>query len=166
MSMLYTRRVHPREYYEAPLIYSKEEREYYHEATMYNCSVGGMYFETSESLYPQLSLYIKMINFSPDSYSPGLYKVFMANVVWCRKIADTPVYGVGVRHLVRGHIIKHENTHGAGDSCDLCGKRNFKEIHKTEDALYFCRNCFKHMGGMTQGKTNENMLKFMVGNLG
>ncbi len=88
MNSSINKRCHPRNYYKAPIIYAREHSSTCSDATMYNFSAGGMYFESDYAIRSGSYIYIRMINFSPDVYVPGAYKAYVAQVRWCRKISD------------------------------------------------------------------------------
>jgi len=166
MSNYGNRRIYTRHYYEAPMIYAGSEKNSYSNGTMYNISAGGMYFETDYMLDQDSHIYIKMINFSPDTYTPGAYKAYMAKVVWCRKTGKKPIYGAGVRYVASGHIPHGRDIHGLTHSCDLCGhKTSPAEIHETDDSLHLCPDCFRHLGRVIDGKIRDSVLKFISGNV-
>ncbi len=162
---LYARRAYPREYYEAPVMYAKYNMKACCDATMYYCREGGMYFESCDVFQPGAFIYIKMINFSPDVYVPGDYKTYMAKVIWCKKLNGANTYGTGVRHTIKGYLLKGENIRRSGSSCELCGENLLEEVHKTEDTLYLCLDCFRHLGRLDNGKIKESILKFLIGNV-
>jgi hypothetical protein len=164
--ILYTRRVHPRNYYEAPIEYARFNEKNYHDATMYNISKGGMYFVSDDELRTGLPVYIKMVNFSPDVYAPGDYIAYIAQVRWCRKVDGASGYGIGVKHMAKGYIFNGRGRRQSPGVCELCGARTrLAEIHRTEDELDLCFECFKHLGGGANGKIRECVMKFMVGNV-
>ncbi|OQX23254.1 MAG: hypothetical protein BWK80_26950 [Desulfobacteraceae bacterium IS3] len=168
MARYFTRRVHPRKFYEAPIMYATYRMKDYCDATMYNYSRGGMYFESELELRPGLPVYIKMINFMPESYTPGAYRTYIAEVVWTKKNAEMPVYGTGVKYMAKGCILTDCRNISASDriSCDLCGdKVSLAEIHETDDSLHLCLNCFKQLGALVSGKLKDSILKFAVGNV-
>lgn len=153
------RRIYPRYYCSAPIAYKyKKEGDY--EATMYNISAGGMYFESHHALGKEAHIYVRVINFSSHTYPPGDYNVCIAKVAWCRKIADTgpPVYGVGVKYMVKGRIAYRSD---AACSCELCGESmSIRGIHRT-DSLYLCSDCFKQLGGLIDGNIKESVVNFI-----
>gem|GEM_PF-401642 len=168
MAASYKRRVHPRKFYEAPISYATYRMKDYCDATMYNYSRGGMYFESDQELRPGWPLYIKMINFMPESYTPGAYRTYIAEVVWTKRIAEMPVYGTGVKYMAKGCILTDLRNVSASDRipCDLCGdKVRLAEMHETDDSLHLCLNCFKQLGMLVGGKLKDSILKFAVGNV-
>ncbi len=158
------KRSHKRVYYEAPITYSKHSEKGDHDATMYNISSGGMYFESDHALRRGVSVYIRMINFSPYSYIPGAaYKTYVARVVWCKKTSDPFVYGIGVCYIARGHIVQSDLFYKLGNRCDLCKKKiSSGELHKTEGALalHLCPSCFKQLGELVDGDVGKHVPKF------
>ena len=157
------RRIHLRSYYEAPIMYAKFNMNGYREATMYNISDGGMYFESNDVLPEGIPIYIKVINFSPDNYIPGAYRAYIAQVRWCRK-NNASGFGAGVQYVARGYIT---NEHQATRiQCDLCGEKiSSGEIHETDDAMLMCLNCFKHFGTLIDGKIKKSIVRFVNGNV-
>lgn len=161
------RRLNSRSYYKAPINYATFYSENYYEATMFNSSDEGMYFESDSAVRQGSYIYIKMINFSPDIYVPGAYKAYVAQVRWCRKVNDSGdvMYGSGVRYTTKG-ILYGKTSHHFYYSCDLCGREiPSDQIHNTEESLHLCLDCFKYIGKLRDGKIKESMLKFAVGNV-
>ncbi|MDM8526124.1 PilZ domain-containing protein [Desulfococcaceae bacterium HSG8] len=162
---LHTRRADTRSYYEAPIVYANYYDKSYREATMYNISAGGMYFESENELRPGPPIYIKMINFPPDTCAPGAYRTYLSEIRWCRK-ASVFGYGIGVRHISTGYIVKGEGICETYGSCDLCGGETpLSEMHVTGDSMNLCFECFKLMGAGVYGDLSENTMNFMVGNV-
>ncbi len=159
------RRVYARKYYEAPISYAKFNAKGFYEATMYNISEGGMYFETEDALMIGAPVYIRMINFSPEAYTPGSHKAFVAQVRWCRKIPETSVFGAGVQYMAKAHL-NGIDMDSETSLCDLCGENTaLTEIHETNDALGLCLDCFKRLGGLIDGKIKECIMRFATGNV-
>jgi len=168
MNSYINKRCDPRNYYKAPIIYARENSSSYSDATMYNFSEGGMYFESDYAIRSGSYIYIRMINFSPDVYVPGAYKAYVAQVRWCRKISDggRPLYGSGVKYTAKSYIPYRKNMRQCNHLCDLCGgKISPDQTHKTDDPLYLCLDCFKYMGKLIDGKIRESIMKFTIGNV-
>ncbi len=159
--MLTNRRLWPRNYFEAPIVYALYNEEKNHEAMMYNFSTGGMYFESAHALPQYAPVYIRILNFEHDES-----RVYTGQIRWCKIKPETSFYGTGVKYMAAGNIIKkQENLHESGFSCELCGGNSLREIHSTEDLLFLCLDCFKHLGWLTKGKIKESIIRFMTGNV-
>ena len=160
--MIVNRRIQARENYEAPIIYAKYNDGDFHEATMYNSSQDGMYFESACDLRQGLYVYIKLAEPGHDICLPGAY---VGQVRWCIKKNNASIYGIGVRFMARGHIINGKNAERSDCSCDLCGEITPEEILMTDDALSLCHDCFKRLGGLIEGNIKNSILRFMAGNV-
>ena len=158
---LYTKRAHPRVYHEAPIEYANFNAEDYCGAKMHNTSVDGMYFESDSALQPESDICIRMGNDVPDR--PEDYRFYRAKVKWCKAITnvDATCYGVGVHYVVKSHM-----TYGPTYSCDLCGENiPYGKIHITDDFVYLCSGCFKHMEDIPDRKLKESIMDFIIGNV-
>ena len=60
-----------------------------------------MSFQSGHFIEPGTKLRIKLLNNAPDmTYSPEAYKIYHAEVKWCRKVGNIDefdAYGIGVR---------------------------------------------------------------------
>lgn len=68
---------------------------------MSNKSIAGMSFQSEHFIEPGTKIRIKLLNDSPDmTYSPEAYRIFHAEVKWCKKVDNMDEYspyGIGVR---------------------------------------------------------------------
>ena len=96
-----TKRWYARSYSEIPILFGAKKSEKYYPATMNNKSIAGMSFQSFQFIEPGTEIRIKLRNSYPDiTFSPEAYKVYNAEVKWCRKIEssdDSGCYGIGVR---------------------------------------------------------------------
>jgi len=149
-------RAFARNHYEACITYSiyglKEE---FIEAKMYNSSEGGMYFESDHDLHPGSEICIKITDYSSNDHCPEARDGYRGEVMWCRKIFKedgTSCYGVGVRFIV--------------NVCDKCGEKvSFTEIHRTEDLIFLCPSCLKHLETLPDEKIKETVANYLLGNV-
>ncbi|MCP4112285.1 MAG: PilZ domain-containing protein [Desulfobacteraceae bacterium] len=155
--MFASKRFWQRDYFEAPIEYALHYEEKYHEATMYNFSTGGMYFESASTLPQYAPVYIKILN---SEHDPDAFRVYMGQVRWCKKRQGASFYGTGVKYIAIGHIAKKQDF-----SCELCDRNSLRELHSTEDLLFLCLDCFKHLGWLPKGKIKESIMRFMIGNV-
>ena len=117
-----TPRAFPRTQYEAPIKYLNVNPDYIYMTRMYSFSDGGLYFESFQSLMPDLQIYIIMTNYAPESDGPEAYQSYLANIRWCHKLpqTDTPRYGVGVEFLEKSHTLFGVEDNESRTACDLC----------------------------------------------
>jgi len=96
-----TKRWYARSYNEIPILFGSRESKEYYPARMNDKSIAGMSFQSDHFLEPGTKIRIKLLNDAPDmTYSPEAYKVYNAEVKWCRKvdaIDEFDSYGIGVR---------------------------------------------------------------------
>ncbi len=92
------RRFYSRYYLENKILYSDNYKKRYKTARMYNCSTGGLYFESQSRIIPGSSVYIKQVNKIPDdTYNPDAYaNALKAEVGWCKKIDKNVFSGFGI----------------------------------------------------------------------
>ena len=78
-------------YLKAPIKYRIERVKETHEANMFNCSKGGLYFETNSPLKPGIDVTVSAAG--RDGY-------FRASIKWCRRVGpiDESIYGVGAEY--------------------------------------------------------------------
>jgi hypothetical protein len=144
-------------------MYANYTREKYYRAQMYNSSVTGMYFESDDALGRGEGICIKMVNYAPETDGPEAYRFYQAKVKWCKNIAkaDASYYGVGVQYVAKGHTVCE-----SGYSCSLCGENHPDgEIHETEDSVYLCSACFKHLEALSDGRIKKSIDDFLIGNV-
>lgn len=96
-----TKRWYARSYNEVPILFGSRESKEYYPARMNDKSIAGMSFQSDQFIEPGTKIRIKLLNDAPDmTYSPEAYKVYNAEVKWCRKmdpIDEFDAYGIGVR---------------------------------------------------------------------
>lgn len=163
-----TRRAFPRIYYEAPIKYAYDKGSHYFDATMYNSSKSGMYFEPDRSFQPESKVYIVMINHSPFNYGPEAYRSYKGIIKWCGEMPRNNdfCYGVGVQFLTKSHEVFEADIQGINRECDLCGGMTpYEEIQKTKDFVCLCQYCFKHLESLPKGKIKEAIERFLIGNV-
>lgn len=164
----YTKRAYPRCAHEAPIMCTDyDTRKYYH-AKIYNSSLEGLYFESYKSLQPESDIYIKMINYAPDTPGPEAYRAYRAKVKWCKKI-DKSVpyrYGIGIKHSAISHMVYDRSVQNDTYSCNLCGtEMPSGEIQETDDFVFLCISCFNCLEGLREGKIKESIKDFLLGNV-
>jgi len=127
----------------------------------------GISFESEHALQPGTPIYIKMTDFSLNDHAPGVHDVYIGKVRQCRRVRNNCAYRTSVQYMARGHICSGRNVHKSElMSCDLCGKKTpWQEVHETDDSLYLCLDCFKHLGKLIDGKIKECVTRFMDGNV-
>lgn len=152
-----TRRSYSRSRYEAPILFSVGEKREFHPARMFNSSVDGMYFETDHVLSPEEDVFIRMVNYSPESYGPEAYDGYLATVKWCRAVEDEKqeTFGIGVQYT----------AYGLSYLCDLCGKKmSFGQARQTQPSVYLCGPCHDHIEALPRG-IKKNIQGLLMGNV-
>ncbi len=98
MSAETERRQLERKRIETPMIYGGEDRNIYHDAMMYNCSVTGIYFESSRGLSSGTEICIRL-KIKPSLSVTEPYERFYGQVKWCREISNAGAerFGIGVQ---------------------------------------------------------------------
>lgn len=94
-----TRRAHARAYREEPVQYSIYNSKKFHDATMYNESTGGMYFETEMRIAPGTDICIR-IHRAASHATGWANNACTARVRWCRQLTHTAGrrFGIGVQY--------------------------------------------------------------------
>lgn len=164
----YSKRAYPRIQNEGPIKFTHYRQGHYFDSRMYNSSKGGMYFEPDHALEPESKIYIVMVNYSPAAYGAEAYRCYKAIIRWCRQVSDKEAshYGVGVQFLEKSHEILDPDLQGLKRACDLCGVMvSDDDIHKTDDFVYLCPHCFKHLNAFPDGIIKENIERFLIGNV-
>jgi hypothetical protein len=162
------KRAYSRGTYEAPIMYANYDTENYYHAKMYNSGLGGMYFESERAIKPGSEICIKMVNYPSVESGPESFKAYRARVKWCKKTRKTgsSCYGIGIQYLAKSQTVYDMNVLGLSCSCDLCGEKvPSEEILENEDLVCLCINCFNYLKELPEGKTKENIKKFLIGNV-
>jgi hypothetical protein len=78
-------------YLKTPIKYRTANEHQDRHANMFNCSEGGLYFETGSPLKPGIDVVVSGIE--NDRFS-------RANIKWCKRVgpADKKIYGVGAQY--------------------------------------------------------------------
>ena len=78
-------------YLKAPIKYSTASVKETREANMFNCSEGGLYFETNSPLKPGVDVAVS---------AAGQNRYFRASIKWCQRVGpiDKSIYGVGAEY--------------------------------------------------------------------
>ena len=97
----HSRRIFPRNQYEAPIQYLYLQPDRYYNSRMYNFSQGGLYFEPFQPLELSSQINIIMPNYSPDTNGPEAFQSYLAVIRWCQKLSDekSSRFGVGVEDV-------------------------------------------------------------------
>jgi len=78
-------------YLKSAIRYRNSKGDEAHEANMFNCSEGGLYFETAAPLKPGVDVVVSGV---------GQDRFFRANIKWCKRVGpkDKTIYGVGAQY--------------------------------------------------------------------
>ena len=79
-------------YLKTPIKYRSTNENQDRHANMFNCSEGGLYFETSSPLKPGVDVLVSGVE--NDMFS-------RASIKWCKRVgpADKKIYGVGAQYF-------------------------------------------------------------------
>lgn len=78
-------------YLKAPIKYSTARVKEMREANMFNCSEGGLYFETNSPLKPGVDVVVS---------ATGQNRYFRVCIKWCQRVGpiDKSIYGIGAEY--------------------------------------------------------------------
>ena len=78
-------------YLKAPIQYSSINQNEACNANMFNCSEGGLYFETGSSLKPGVDVVVS---------GAENERIFRATIKWCKRVGpnDKTIYGIGAQY--------------------------------------------------------------------
>ena len=78
-------------YLKAPIKYSTTNPGEARNANMFNCSAGGLYFETGAPVSPGVDVVVSGIEHS---------RFFRAKIKWCKRVGpkDKSIYGIGAQY--------------------------------------------------------------------
>lgn len=158
----------PRVQHEAPITYLNVNQNHIFLTRMYSFSEGGLYFESFQSLVPDLHIYIIMTNYAPGSNGPEAYQSYLAKIRWCHKLPqiDTPRYGVGVEFLEKSHTRFGFRENESGHCCDLCDTDTTSElVCRIDDYICLCPPCFDYLEMISTGSVKESIMRFINGNV-
>jgi len=78
-------------YLKAPIKYSTTNESEAHNADMFNCSEGGLYFEAIAPLKPGVNVVVS---------GAEKDRIFQATIKWCKRVGpnDKTIYGIGAKY--------------------------------------------------------------------
>jgi len=91
MKNFHEKRNTERFYLKAPIKYSTTNESEARNANMFNCSEGGLYFETGSPLKPGVNVVVS--GAEKDRF-------FQATIKWCKRVGpnDKTIYGIGAEY--------------------------------------------------------------------
>ncbi len=100
MGVLQEKRKSERYDHEAPIIYAYHNSDQFYPAKMCNFCKGGMCFEAHNAIQPGADIYVMMEEFDPDTVGAEIYEGHLAEVRWCRPLADLDpiLYKIGIKY--------------------------------------------------------------------
>ena len=164
----HSRRIFPRNQYEAPIHFLYSQPDRYYNSQMYNFSQGGLYFEPIQFLEPHTQINIIMPNYSPDTNGPEAFQSYLAVVRWCQKLPDekSSRFGVGVEIIERSHdrFINLETQ--KKKSCDLCGELMLTaSVCRLDGSICLCPDCFHRLDEMPESDIKSGIKRYLDGNV-
>ncbi len=159
----YVKREGSRENCEIPIIWADYHSGNYRSATICNKSYSGLYLKTQFETKSKSDIFIKPLNYQPNSEGPEAYRFYEAKVKWLKEMPemDGPYFGVGVQYLAKSHKIYNPTY-----QCSMCDKQiSFGDIHEIDDFVYLCSYCHDNYNSMPNGIIKSNLKNFMLGNV-
>lgn len=144
-----------------PLLMALEHPEYFHEVVACNMSQGGMCLESCQPISHDLPLYIKNVHYVPDSRG----EAFIAKVRWIRKKRVSYRFDVGIEHMSHCAIMDQFSDYCEHILCDMCGRAIETDLHRTEEYLHLCADCFWNIGTLGKSVTQSSVIRFLSGNV-
>ena len=91
MKDFYEKRNTERFYLKTPIKYSTTNESEARNANMFNCSEGGLYFETGSPLKPGVNVVVS---------GAEKDRIFQATIKWCKRVGpdDKTIYGIGAEY--------------------------------------------------------------------
>ncbi len=91
MKNFHEKRTAERFYLKAPIKYSTTSAREARSANMFNCSDGGLYFETGSPLEPGIDVVVSGVEND---------RFFRATIKWCKRVGpmDKTIYGIGAQY--------------------------------------------------------------------
>ena len=163
-----SRRIYPRNQYEAPIQYQSSQPDRYFNSRMYNFSQGGLYFEPLQPLEPNTKINIIMPNYSPDTNGPEAYQSYLAVIRWCQKLSDekSSRFGVGAEIIERSHERSVNIETQRRQSCGLCDKLLLKaSVCLIDGSICLCPDCYQRFNEMQEGSLKSSIKSFLDGNV-
>ncbi len=163
-----SRRIFPRNHYEAPLQYLSDEPDRYYNSRMFNFSQGGLYFEPFQSLEPKTQIQIVMPNYSPDTNGPEAFQSYLAVIRWCHKLSDekSSRFGVGVEIIEKSHERFINIEMRKRQTCDLCGELMLTaSVCRLDGSICLCPGCFDRFDTMPESNIKSGIKRFLDGNV-
>lgn len=159
------RRFQAREKTNVPILYAKAHDGLYHQAIMYNVSMGGMYFESNQMFFQREYFFIKTNDSLPGFELLRPYDAYAAQVKWCEKTDIDSSYKIGIKRVGKAKFVKTEDFDTSTLCCELCENPSTQEVVKTDEHLCLCRNCFTCLSQLPGKALKANLTRFMVGNV-
>ena len=164
----HSKRIFPRNRYEAPIQYLYLQPDRYYNSRMYNFSQGGMYFEPFQSLELNKQINIIMPNYSPDAKGPEAFQSYLAVIRWCQKLSDEKAsrYGVGVEIIDRSHERLIQIKTQKRQSCESCGELlSIASVCRLDGTICLCPDCFQRLDKMPESEIKSSIKRFLDGNV-
>ncbi|MBF0227179.1 MAG: PilZ domain-containing protein [Desulfobacterales bacterium] len=123
----YKDRLYERYPLDSSIIFLNYQSNKVYDASMFNFSQGGMYFETKSKIIAGTKLFIKQKNYFEEVFPPSECQ---AEVRWCKEITNPKLceYGIGVKYSVR--------------NCDLCGDQViYQGVYPANNFIHLCSQC-------------------------
>ncbi|MBF0233799.1 MAG: PilZ domain-containing protein [Desulfamplus sp.] len=148
-----------------PLLLASMHPDNFHEVVASNISQGGMCLEFCNRINHDTPLYIK--SFSPvlNRTDSAEGEAFVAKVRWNRKKGVAYGFDVGIQHMTHCQFLDRITGYCDRTFCDMCGDSIKKSLHKTEEDLHLCTNCFWNIGTLGKSVVQSSVIRFLSGNV-
>ncbi len=147
-------RVHDREYYEVPLVFTDFHESIFSIGRTINTSSGGICFQTQEPVKPGLDLVVKLSSMkAPLDYYKDSPPDIRGEVIWTKDLNGGYI-GVGMKKSITVYL------------CDMCGdKVSYNKIVKKQSHIYLCQDCAKHYDALPNSMVTGDLDEFLLGNV-
>lgn len=141
-----------------PVQFARQNDPIYHDATLFNVSQGGMYFESRQKFSQGEVVYLTATADAPAHYAGHAYA---ARVKWCKQLR--PWYQIGAQTVGDGRMVSGNSCEAP--FCDCCECRHEPKMIRTGDSLHLCRECFISLSGLPGKSVKSSLNRFLAGNV-
>jgi hypothetical protein len=130
-----------------------------------NVSKGGMCIDSCPKISHDINLYIKSSNPVQDRDGNHTHEAFIAKVRWSKRKNNYHGFNIGIEHITQSYFMDRVNDYCTNLFCDMCGSPIEAGLHRTQEDLHLCTDCFWSIGSLDKSITQSSITRFASGNV-